>query len=51
MIPALLPPGKNTAFTPRMDPVPDLGEHTDSLLAELGYATGDVQRLREQGAI
>jgi itaconate CoA-transferase len=51
MIPALLPPGKNTAFTPRMDPVPALGEHTESLLAELGYAGGDVQRLREQGAV
>lgn len=51
MIPALLPPGKNTAFTPRMDPVPALGEHTDSLLAELGYAGTDVQRMREQGAV
>jgi itaconate CoA-transferase len=51
MIPALLPPGKNMAFTPRMDPVPALGEHTESLLAELGYAGGDVQRLREQGAV
>ncbi len=51
MIPALLPPGKNTAFTPRMDPVPTLGEHTESLLAELGYAGTDVQRLRAQGAV
>jgi itaconate CoA-transferase len=51
MIPALLPPGKNTAFTPRMDPVPALGEHTDSLLAELGYTGTDVQRMREQGAV
>jgi itaconate CoA-transferase len=50
-LPALLPPGQNSAFTPRMDPVPALGEHTERLLAELGYAAGDVQRLREQGAV
>ncbi|WP_193073356.1 CaiB/BaiF CoA transferase family protein [Pseudomonas sp. FME51] len=51
MLPALLPPGRNTAFEPRMDAVPALGEHTDSLLSELGYAEDDIQRLRQQGAI
>ncbi|CAD5110556.1 CaiB/BaiF CoA transferase family protein [Zestomonas carbonaria] len=50
-LPALLPPGRNTAFEPRMDPVPDLGQHTDSLLAELGYAPTDIQRLHEQGTV
>ncbi|MNF05518.1 formyl-coenzyme A transferase [compost metagenome] len=50
-LPALLPPGRNAAFTPRMDPVPALGQHTDSLLAELGYAASDIQRLREGGAV
>jgi len=34
-----------------MDPIPALGQHTDSLLAELGYAPGDIQRLHEQGAV
>jgi len=48
---ALLPPGRNTAFEPRMDPVPGLGEHTDSVLAELGYKAHDIQRLHEQGAV
>jgi len=51
MLPALLPPGRNAAFEPRMDAVPGLGEHTDSLLAELGYAAGDIQHLRQQGAV
>jgi itaconate CoA-transferase len=50
-LPALLPPGRNTAFQPRMDPVPALGEHTERLLNELGYADGDIQRLRQQGAV
>jgi len=50
-LPALLPPGRNTAFTPRMDPIPALGQHTDALLTELGYAPGDIQRLHEQGAV
>ncbi len=50
-LPALLPPGRNAAFEPRMDPVPALGEHSSQLLAELGYADGDIERLREQGVI
>jgi len=50
-VPALLPPGRNTAFKPRMDPIPALGQHTDALLAELGYAPGDIQRLHQQGAV
>lgn len=50
-LPALLPPGRSSAFTPRMDPIPALGQHTDALLTELGYAADDIQRLREQGAV
>ena len=50
-LPALLPPGRNTAFEPRMDAVPALGEHTDNLLAELGYAAADIAQLRQQGAV
>lgn len=51
MLPALLPPGRNSAFTPRMDGVPALGQHTNSLLAELGLSPTDIQHLREQGAV
>ncbi|WP_276487041.1 CaiB/BaiF CoA transferase family protein [Ectopseudomonas mendocina] len=50
-LPALLPPGRNNAFEPRMDAIPALGEHTDTLLAELGYGAGDIQRLHQQGAV
>jgi itaconate CoA-transferase len=51
LLPALLPPGRSNAFTPRMDAVPALGAHTEGLLGELGYAASDIQRLREQGAV
>ncbi|OWT80269.1 MULTISPECIES: CaiB/BaiF CoA-transferase family protein [unclassified Achromobacter] len=35
-IPALLPPGRQSAFSPRMDPIPSVGQHTKAILAELG---------------
>ncbi len=30
---------------------PELGEHTDQILSELGYAPADIERLRESGAV
>ena len=50
-IPALLPPGATDAFAPRMDAVPALGQHTDSILAELGWSGAGVATLRAAGAI
>jgi itaconate CoA-transferase len=50
-IPALMPPASNDSFDCRMDPIPALGEHTDSILAELGYAAADIARLHEAGAV
>jgi itaconate CoA-transferase len=49
-LPAMLPPG-TWETGPRMDPVPALGEHTDAILAELGYAAGDITALRAAQAI
>lgn len=43
-VPALTPPGVVTD-DPRMDPVPALGEHTRSILTELGMAKGDIDTL------
>jgi crotonobetainyl-CoA:carnitine CoA-transferase CaiB-like acyl-CoA transferase len=52
VLPALLPPGNwDDGEGPRMDPVPALGEHTDALLAELGYSTDAVAALRAAQAI
>lgn len=45
-IPALLPPGVNDRFEPRMDPIPALGQHTDGILAELGFDADGIARLR-----
>ena len=50
-LPALLPPGRSNAFTPRMDAVPALGEHSAAILAELGYAQTDIARLRDAGSV
>ena len=50
-VPAPLPPGVPPSSSPRMDPVPALGEHTDAILRELGYADADITRLRDARAI
>jgi crotonobetainyl-CoA:carnitine CoA-transferase CaiB-like acyl-CoA transferase len=50
-IPALLPPGSWADGDPRMDPVPALGAHTESILAALGYAPETVARLRSEKAV
>ena len=38
MIPALLPPGVASLEDTRMDAVPDLGQHNESIFAELGFS-------------
>jgi itaconate CoA-transferase len=50
-IPALLPPGKNSAFTYRMDPIPQLGEHTEATLKSLGHSAEAIANLRAKKAI
>jgi itaconate CoA-transferase len=50
-IPALLPPGETDAFIPRMDAVPALGQHTDAILAELGWSQEDIAVMRRASAI
>lgn len=50
-IPALLPPGLSNAYEPRMDAIPALGEHSESILRNLGYVSQDIDRLRAEGAI
>jgi itaconate CoA-transferase len=47
----LLPPGAPETYTPRIDPVPALGEHTDKILKELGYSGNEILRLRSDNAI
>jgi crotonobetainyl-CoA:carnitine CoA-transferase CaiB-like acyl-CoA transferase len=50
-IPALLPAGRQSAFDYRMDPVPAVGEHTESILRSLGRGDAEISALREAGAV
>jgi itaconate CoA-transferase len=48
---AAKPPFNLSDFEPRMEAVPALGEHSRSVLAELGYGAGDIERLQREGAV
>lgn len=50
-IKALLPPGMPESFSPRMDAIPAVGEHTDAILGELGYASAAIADLRARGVV
>ncbi|CUH62314.1 Formyl-coenzyme A transferase [Thalassovita gelatinovora] len=50
-IPALLPPGGFDGYTPRMDPVPDLGEHNDSVLDGLGFGADEIACMKQGGVL
>lgn len=50
-VPALLPPGASHADEPRMDAVPALGQHTQAILAELGYSDSAIAQLKAQGVV
>ena len=50
-IAALLPPGLNSSYDYRMDPIPAVGQHTDAILKELGMAESDIASMRASGAI
>ena len=51
VIDALLPPGINDSFSPRMDPVPAIGEHTDAILSELGFTLEEITALHEDNTV
>jgi itaconate CoA-transferase len=47
----LLPPANVEGIESVLKPVPAVGEHTGRILAEIGYASGEVERLRERGVV
>jgi len=51
-LPAMFPPHHlSGGEPPPMGPVPALGEHTEAILAELGYGAADIARLQSENAI
>ena len=50
-LPSLLPPARNAAFSPRMDAVPALGQHSQGILEQLGYSGEAIDTLRARGVI
>lgn len=50
-IPALLPPGTNDQFDYRMDAIPAVGEHTETILAEIGLNAEQIAAMRSSKAI
>ena len=48
---ATLPPATLDGAEPRMDAIPEVGEHTEAILAELGYAPGTVAAWRDAGIV
>jgi crotonobetainyl-CoA:carnitine CoA-transferase CaiB-like acyl-CoA transferase len=49
-IDALKPPFNLSGFEPRMDAVPAVGEHTSAILAELGLAKAEIEKLKVEKA-
>jgi len=45
-IQALIPPVTMEGFEPAMNPIPDVGEHTERILAELGYDAVAIKQLK-----
>jgi itaconate CoA-transferase len=50
-VPALLPPGMPKSFDARMDAVPALGQHTQTVLVQLGFAASEIDQMRADSAI
>ena len=50
-IPVLRPPATHSDFEPEIGAVPAVGEHTATILAELGFAAHEIERLRAARAV
>jgi itaconate CoA-transferase len=50
-LPATLPPASFQGTEARMDAIPAIGEHSESILGELGYTREDIARLKSAGTI
>jgi crotonobetainyl-CoA:carnitine CoA-transferase CaiB-like acyl-CoA transferase len=50
-IPAMLPPGLNDQYDYRMDPVPGVGQHSESILEGLGLSADKIASLKSSKTI
>ena len=48
---AIIPPFDLEGMVPRMGAIPDVGDHTDEILLDLGYDDEEIERLHNQGVI
>ena len=48
---AIVPPLDLEGMEPRMGAIPDVGQHTEEILAELGFDAAAIRGLREAGAV
>ena len=48
---ALVPPVRMEDVEPAMGPIPAVGEHRESILAELGFDAGTIERWKRDGMI
>jgi formyl-CoA transferase len=46
-----LPPASFDGIEARMDPIPSIGQHTQSILAELGYTDREIETLKRAAAV
>lgn len=50
-LPALLPPGLNDQYDYRMDPIPAVGQHSETILEELGLSSDQIVHLKNSKTI
>jgi itaconate CoA-transferase len=48
---AILPPMNLEGFNGRMDAIPSVGQHTDEILSEIGFSSGEIASLRSSNAV
>ena len=48
---AMISPLNIAGMEPGIGPIPGVGQHTQSVLAELGYAPADIEALAKEGAV
>jgi crotonobetainyl-CoA:carnitine CoA-transferase CaiB-like acyl-CoA transferase len=51
ILPALIPPVTVTGIEAVMNPIPSLGQHTDAILAELGFDPHTIEGWKSRGVV